>query len=267
MVWALVAAIMLLAVVAFRLAAWVTDVESEARRADQVAQERIAAATERVASLERTAQEQSLRLGSLEARLEGRPDPADTAAAVRPGVVAVSSGDGGPGGGLGTGFVLASVEGSSVIVTNYHVVAEQWTAQVRTVTVHRDGESFLGAVERVWEADDLAVITTPRTLPTLTVAEQPAKAGDRVLVVGYPPRRGWSVAGAVIAENSAEHLRFSTPVAPDERNGVDVDGGGVVVDADGHVVGVVTTQAGTEKVVGLSSVVPIAEVCKLVGIC
>jgi putative serine protease PepD len=256
--------VVVLVFMSFRLSESLADSKSDSTRAQRAADQRIAAAAQRAVALTGTMRDQSMRIASLEARLASQRDPAEVAAAVRRSVFTVSSGEGGPGGGLGSGFVLVSTETRSIVVTNYHVVANQWVTKVGAVTVQRGDESYLGTVERVSEADDLAVITVPRPLPALTVVKEHPKVGDALLVAGFPLERGWFVSSATVSaldtDEGADAVWFSAPLGPG-------DTGGPVVDREGHVVAITVPTTAGQGIEGTARAVLIAKVCRVFGIC
>jgi putative serine protease PepD len=216
-------------------------------------------ARERADGLERTVSDQTVRLGSIEAKLNAQRDPADVAASVRPSVFTISTRDG-----LGSGFVVSSTNDTSSIITNFHVVARQWLEGRKDVLLKRDDVTYHGTVQRVSEADDLALISVAGSLPALSVARRDTKVGETVLVVGSPLGLGGSVASGIVSAvrttDGVDYLQFSAPISPGNS-------GGPVVDRDGNVIGVAVAKLVARGAEGLSLAVPVAKVCQHFGVC
>jgi putative serine protease PepD len=197
----------------------------------------------------------SRRLATVEARLNSQPDAAAVAKRVEASVFTVVAGDA-----LGTSFVLASSGGSSSLVTNFHVVADEWDAGRHTVHLRQEGRELDATIDRVSKGDDVAVLVAPASLPVLPRATAQPAVGDSVLVVGAPLGLGGSVSNGIISAFRDGYIQFSAPIAPGNS-------GGPLVNLRGEVVGVARSKLVAEGAEGLSFAIPIAVVCTAVSVC
>ena len=152
--------------------------------------------------------------------------------------------------GLGSGFVLPG----GVVVTNRHVIE-----QPREVTINTwDGRSFPVTVAGVATDSDLALLELGEDtdLPVAELRTDPVTTGEEVLVVGYPGGGPAEVAegrvlgladGTVLGE-PAEVLRIEVEVTQGSS-------GGPVFDSSGRVVGVIFA---IEVDAGVALAVPVA---------
>ncbi|MGH8900847.1 MAG: S1C family serine protease [Egibacteraceae bacterium] len=133
----------------------------------------------------------------------------------------------------GSGFAIAS----RALVTNRHVIANASEIQVNTW----DGQSLNAVVSRVAYYSDLALVVVDGELPLAgTLAPRDARAGDYVMVTGFPLGGQQTVAEGdvldyVIGANLGEGtqvMRLSTTIQPGNS-------GGPVLDRRGDVAGVV----------------------------
>lgn len=220
------------------------------RRALDRLERRIAQAERRATSADRSL---GRRLGVVETQLRAAPSPAEVARRVAPSVFTIESD-----GGLGSSFVIHSEAGTSVLVTNFHVVADGWVNGRRTVRVRQEDRTYEGRVTTVAAADDLALVEVAVALPALVPSDTEPTVGDPVLVVGSPLGLGGTVASGIVSafrtEGGVRYLQFSAPISPGNS-------GGPVVDRRGRVVGVATAKAVAAGAEGLSFAIPIARVC------
>lgn len=139
---------------------------------------------------------------------------------------------------MGSGFVAAP----DYVITNAHVVAGTDTVNLdTTVGVH-------GAEVVFYDPDvDIAVLYSPGLgLGPLTMAETPLETGEEAIVMGFPLSGPFDASPARIRERimitganiyaSGQHEREAYSVRGTIRSG---NSGGPMVDAEGHVVGVV----------------------------
>jgi len=193
------------------------------------------------------------RVGQLEIK---SPDSAAVARLVQASVFTIDTPDG-----LGSGWVVRSAGGSSVIVTDYHVVQAVWTGTTaHTVQVKQDGKSFPGTITKVDPGDDLAVVTVKQMLTPLSRSTTDAMVGDAVLVVGSPLGLGGTVANGIVSSFRNGLIQFSAPISPG-------DSGGPVVNRQGQVIGVAESKLVGSGVEGLSFAIPITTVCSTVTTC
>jgi len=195
------------------------------------------------------------RLGVLEAKVGDQPDLPKVAGAVQPSVFTIRTA-----GGLGSGFVLRSVGGRSTVVTNFHVVADAWRTASRQVSVDNENRRLTGVIQRVVEADDLALIEVEADLPALERATTPPKVGDPVLAIGSPLGLSGSASSGIVSAVRADALQFSAPVSPGNS-------GGPVIDRRGHVLGITTSKLVGNGAEGLSFAIPVDTVCTSLKVC
>ncbi|HEX3568040.1 MAG TPA: trypsin-like peptidase domain-containing protein [Acidimicrobiales bacterium] len=183
-------------------------------------------------------------------------DPAAVAAHVRASVYTINTPEG-----LGTGWVVSSANGSSSLVTDYHVVDSVWTASgAKTVQVDQNSTNLTGTITKVDEGDDLALITVKASLTPLVRATVSAMIGDEVLVVGSPLGLSGTVANGIVSSFRNGLIQFSAPISPG-------DSGGPVVNTTGQVIGVAESKLVGTGVEGLSFAIPVATVCSTVTTC
>lgn len=223
-------------------------VAGESHRATTRSQHEAAAATATANALAR-------RVADLQARLDAQPNVAAVAKRVEASVFTIGTTDG-----LGSGFVLQSTGSSSLLITNYHVVEDDWKAGRHQVKVRQEGAPDRdGTVEKINEADDLAVVRVAASLPVLSRGGAPA-IGDAVLAVGAPLGLGNSVSTGIVSAFRDGLIQFSAPISPGNS-------GGPVVDSGGHVIGVARSKFVGEGAEGLSFAIPIALVCSTAVTC
>jgi putative serine protease PepD len=236
-----VAAFLLIALIADHLALQRT-IDASHRSVDQ----RLAA---QVAATNALAQ----RVGGLESK---SPDVVAVAKLVRASVFTIDTPDG-----LGSGWVVSSAGGSSVIVTDYHVVQSVWTStKAHTVQVKQEGKNLTGTITKVDMGDDLAVVTVKQSLTALARATTEPTIGDAVVVVGSPLGLSGTVATGIVSSFRAGLIQFSAPISPG-------DSGGPVVNQQGLVIGVAESKLVGSGVEGLSFAIPITTVCSTVATC
>jgi putative serine protease PepD len=193
------------------------------------------------------------RVGDLESK---SPDVVAVAKLVRASVYTIDTPDG-----LGSGWVVSSAGGSSVVVTDYHVVQSVWTgSSAHTVQVKQEGKNLTGTITKVDTGDDLAVVTVTQTLTALARATGEATIGDAVVVVGSPLGLSGTVATGIVSSFRSGLIQFSAPISPG-------DSGGPVVNQQGQVIGVAESKLVGSGVEGLSFAIPITTVCSTVATC
>jgi len=234
---------------------------AEADLSDLRSQERAAAAD--LSDLRRQERAAAAANASLNSELSGLKqaqfDVAGVARQVQPSVVTIGTARG-----FGSGFVVLSRDGTSSIVTNFHVVASAVSTGERTVLVGLRNGSVQGTIVKVSEENDLALITVTTSLPALALATGTPGVGDPVLVAGTPRGLEGSVTSGIVSGlrtfGGMPFIQLSAPTSPGNS-------GGPVVDRAGKVLGVVTmkdTAPGTE---GLSFAIPFFRVCAVLIAC
>jgi putative serine protease PepD len=250
--WVLPAVTGLVLVVIGVALAWVrSDDRARSRRLQQA-----------VAELNRTLADQaaaanglSRRLGEVESRLEAQPDPAEVARRVAPAVFTVEAGDS-----VGSAFAVSSSGGRASLVTNFHVVEEEWGAGRRKVRLRRPDRDLEATVDQVNRANDLALLTVAVELPTLPKAASEPVVGDPVLVVGSPLGLGGTVSNGIVSAFREGYIQFSAPIGPGNS-------GGPVVNRKGEVIGVARSKLVAFGAEGLSFAIPIALACSTMKAC
>jgi putative serine protease PepD len=199
------------------------------------------------------------RVRALEKDLSGQPDTAATAKTASRSVFTIVTAQGN-----GSGFVVRSGNGSARLVTNFHVVAETFLNGGRTVDVVRKDRTYSGRIIDVSEANDLALITVPSSLPALDVAKRRPDIGDPVLALGSPLGLGGTVTSGIVSafriEDGLSYLQFSAPISPGNS-------GGPVVDERGRVVGVAVAKLVAEGAEGLGLAIPTNRLCPALRVC
>lgn len=227
----------------------------DARNRSTRIEEALLEARTRLEAQEAAANGVSRRVGELEARLNSQPDQAAVAKQVGASVFTVESGDS-----IGSAFVISSEGGRSTLVTNYHVVEEEWSAGRKRVRLRQEAKQLDATVERVSVGNDVALLTFAGALPALSKAPDQPAVGDPVLVVGAPLGLGGSVSNGIVSAYRNGYIQFSAPIAPGNS-------GGPVVNLRGQVVGVARSKLVAEGAEGLSFAIPISLVCTTMTAC
>jgi putative serine protease PepD len=232
------AAIVAVAAVAASVVAYVA-------RTELTMQAQLAAQQQRIATLERTAATQ--------------PDWPAIAAAIGPSVVTVETDAA-----LGSAWVAHADAGGSDLVTNFHVVADAWTAGKATVTVRAGDVTTSGTIVRVDQSDDLAVVHVREKLVSLAEATQRPKVGATVMAVGSPLGLSGTVTIGIVSGfrslAGSDYVQFSAPISPGNS-------GGPVVDSRGRVVAVASAKLVGDGVEALSLAIPVQTVCLTLVTC
>ena len=165
---------------------------------------------------------------------------------------------------LGSGWVVSSDGATSELLTNYHVVKDDYRTGDTSVEVRRRGESYPGEIVDVSEANDLAVIRVHHALPALTLHRNRARVGDPVLVLGSPNGLGGTVTSGIVSAyrtlDAIDYLQFSAPISPGNS-------GGPVLDETGKVLGVAVMKDVHDYTEGISYAIPTARVCEALDVC
>jgi putative serine protease PepD len=201
----------------------------------------------------------STRLGTLEAKVNGQPNPAAVAKKAAPSVFTVVTEQD-----TGSGFIVSADDDSSELITNYHVIASTYEAGGRTVKITRGKTSYTGRITQTEEAYDLAVISVSRKLPVLPVAKTKPAVGDPVLVLGSPLGLGGTVTSGIVSayrtQDGDREMQFSAPISPGNS-------GGPVINLRGQVVGISVAKYVGDGAEGLSFAIPAQTLCSVIDVC
>jgi S1-C subfamily serine protease len=200
------------------------------------------------------------RATQLEKKTGNNLDAQDVAKGVLPSVFRVSTPQA-----LGTAFALGASApngGGTDLITNFHVVADEWNGGGRDVTLQRQDLQFNAKIVKVDQNRDLALLHSDESFARLTAATTVPGVGSPVLAVGAPLGLEDSVTSGVISAvrntPDGERLQFDAPINPGNS-------GGPVVNAQKQVVGVATAKAQDAEGIGLA--IPIKVVCDTFAIC
>jgi S1-C subfamily serine protease len=201
----------------------------------------------------------SVRVGTLEAKAKNSADPAALAKATSPSVFTVETRSG-----LGSGWVAASSDGHSQLVTNFHVISDVYVNGGRAVSIRQGDRTYPATITSTSAADDLAVLSVGVKLPALSVDRAEPASGESVLVVGSPIGLGGSVSSGIVSavrtEEGVRYIQFTAPISPGNS-------GGPVVNRHGKVIGVSVAKIVGGGAEGLSFAVPAARVCADFDVC
>jgi putative serine protease PepD len=211
-------------------------------------------------SLHREITSQQHTIGQLQARVDvlektsnSQPDWPSVAAGVEPSVATIEAGDA-----SGSGWVAHSDQSGSDLVTNFHVVADAWSAGNATVQVRQADRTTTGTIVRVDTNDDLAIIHISERLPVLLSASRRPKLGTTVMAVGSPLGFDGTVTLGIVSGfrsiDGSDFVQFSAPISPGNS-------GGPVIDDHGRVVAVASAKLVGTGVEALSLAIPVQVVC------
>ncbi|HEX9099563.1 MAG TPA: trypsin-like peptidase domain-containing protein [Candidatus Dormibacteraeota bacterium] len=196
---------------------------------------------------------------TLQAKVDAQPDWTSIARNAEPSVFTIETDYG-----LGSGWVARAGAGGSEVVTNFHVIADAWSAGVVTVDVRQGDRSLKGTIARVDPNDDLAVIHVGQILPVLLTAPGRPVLAQAVMVIGSPLGLGGSVSAGVISGfrslEGSDYVQFSAPISPGNS-------GGPVVDARGRVVAVASAKFEGSGIEALSLGIPVQTACSALVAC
>ncbi|MEG9224599.1 S1C family serine protease [Aeromicrobium sp. Sec7.5] len=194
----------------------------------------------------------------------------DATAAQEEGLVYINTVVGyGDGGGAGTGMILTS---NGTILTNHHVIEGATSIEVEVVST---GETFEADVVGHDDSADVAVLqlqgASDLTPVDLDRNEQVA-VGDEIVAVGNANGDGGAASAAAgvvtdldltITARSATGSEELTGLIEVDADVVSGDSGGVLLDADGEVIGMTTAASqGQADIVGYA--VPIDDAVRIV---
>lgn len=216
------------------------------RRAESSTRSQVVAQQQTIANLQK-------RVGLLEEAESAQPDWPAIAAAVEPSVVTIETDVS-----IGSAWVAHVDANGSDLVTNFHVIAEAWSAGSASVQVRQGDITWAGTITRVDRNDDLAVVHVRERLAALKAASQRPKLGATVMALGSPLGLGGTVTLGIVSSfrslEGSDYLQFSAPISPGNS-------GGPVVDSHGRVVAVASAKLVGTGIEGLSLAVPVQVVC------
>lgn len=226
-------------------------------------QRSLAAQNKDIGALHKGQAADARRTTALEAQAKGTLNPATVAKHVLPSVFRVRAGDE-----IGTAFALGKAPngGGTLLITNYHVIANEQASGGSDVTLEQGANtSYPGKILRGDETHDLAVILLGKTVPLLKAAGKQIQPGDPVVAIGSPLGLTNTVTSGIVSglrtvpglESEGEKIQFDAAINPGNS-------GGPVVNATGEVVGVAQIKIiGQDKTAeGLALAIPITEVCQ-----
>jgi putative serine protease PepD len=198
-------------------------------------------------------------IATLQSRQTAEVDWSAVAAAVEPSVFTIETGDV-----LGSAWVAHADANGSDLVTNYHVVAEAYSAGTSTVQVKHKDSTITGTIVRVDPNDDLAIIHVAARLTPLTSVGIRPKVGARVMAVGSPLGLDGTISVGVVSGyrslEGSDYMQFSAPISPGNS-------GGPVVDDQGHVLAVASAKLVGTGVEALSLGIPVQTACGALVVC
>lgn len=204
-------------------------------------------------AMERQLAAQQQRITTLERQAATQPDWPAIAAAIEPSVVTIETDSA-----LGSAWVAHSGASGSDLVTNFHVIADAWTAGHETVTVRRGDLTSPGTIVRVDPGDDLAIVHIRERLVALVSVTQRPKIGATVMAVGSPLGLGGTVTLGIVSGfrslEGSDYVQFSAPISPGNS-------GGPVVDSHGRVIAVASAKLVGDGVEALSLAIPVQMAC------
>jgi putative serine protease PepD len=199
------------------------------------------------------------RMGALESRVNNTPDPTKITAEAAKSVFSIHDSQGG----LGSGFVLQSTGGRSLLATNYHVVEDTWEAGDREVQVTRGDETYDATILEVAVDDDVALLEVIGRLQALRISTTKPKVGSTVYALGSPLGLAGTVTSGIVSAyrelDGVEFLQYSAPTNPGNS-------GGPIIDATGRAVGIHMGRF-EASAAGLGLAIPIARACLSISAC
>jgi S1-C subfamily serine protease/RNA polymerase subunit RPABC4/transcription elongation factor Spt4 len=164
--------------------------------------------------------------------------------------------------GQGSGFLIS---GDGVGVTNFHVIADAYSADVKLgdgrlyqmLSVHAYDEARDIAIFQIGRKTGLGIEQT-RDLPYLNFATEDVHTGDRITAVGSPEGLSNSISdglvSAIRSDDADRFIQITAPISPGSS-------GGPVFNLKGEVVAITSFQF--TKGQNLNFAIPIDEVSKI----
>jgi putative serine protease PepD len=160
----------------------------------------------------------------------------------------------------GYAFVISTTAGTSDLLTDYHLIVDNYMQGKDTVDLQHGERTFTAKVIAVSPDPHVALLRIDGAWHPLAISPTSPRAGDTVTVGPFPPDA--SRQAAVIAytgPGGATHLTFSVEVPS-------LGDGTPVLDSSGRVVGIAepTSQF---RAGGVGFAVPIPSACAAVAAC
>ena len=149
--------------------------------------------------------------------------------------------------GHGTGVVISDI-GNGIILTNFHVVEDYETVGVIFSTDSDTDKLSIGAVIKVDEIRDLALVSLNTDRPDLVplmISEDPGQIGEDVHAIGHPLGEDWTYTRGYISQlrqnyswqtganrhHAADIVQTQTPINPGNS-------GGPLINEAGKLIGI-----------------------------
>lgn len=195
------------------------------------------------------------RVTKLETALQAQPDIAAITSRVEGSVFTVKTADQ-----LGTGFIVQSSGGQSLLMTDFHVIGGAVAHEQGHVKVAKGAQELDGQVVKTDENLDIALVSVNATFTPLARATAEPRVGDPMILVGSPQGLGGTATTGIISALREDFIQFSAATSPGSS-------GSPVIDRSGNVLGILTVKFAGQAVEGLSFAVPIAKACASVSGC
>jgi S1-C subfamily serine protease len=161
---------------------------------------------------------------------------------------------------LGTGWAAWTEGNFTYLITARHVVADDLSAGITTVTVRQKSHTWAGAIGKTDSVNDLAVVrVSGRIAPPLWQTPQLdvlPLAGDELILLGSPYGLEGTVTTGVVSRVSYDAIQTDAAANPGNS-------GGPAVNREGHVVGVLLAGGGEN----INFALPIQRACVTVRKC
>lgn len=148
----------------------------------------------------------------------------------------------------GSGFGFMSSGGTSLIATNYHVIAGSLRNERPPVRIHHGSSTWRGVVHSWDRFADVALIEVDVPIITLTsafAANHPPSIGDSVLAYGTPLGLEGSATVGIVSAIRGGYIQTDAQI----NHG---NSGGPLVNASGEVVGITTSGYGDGSGIGFA---------------
>jgi S1-C subfamily serine protease len=216
-------------------------------------QKKVSDLEQRMAALDATTRDLRLRAAVAGAELASQVDATAVAAQVAPSVFEIDAGNA-----TGTAWVTSMQGGTSLLVTNFHVVADVYGGGFRSVNLIKGRTTYPGTIVRVDKSADLALVSVHEPLPVLSRSIAEVAVGEPVLVIGSSLGLEGSVSTGIVSalrtERGRQLIQFTAPVSPGNS-------GGPVTDRLGRVVGIAELKVVEPGAEGLGFAVPVSVLC------
>lgn len=147
--------------------------------------------------------------------------------------------------GLGSGFIIAE---DGLLVTNYHVIKEAYTAEVRNRVIGK--YSVYGVLAANRQMDYAVLKIRARNLPTIEMGDSSkTRLGEGIVAIGNPKGLDGTISTGVISQfrndGRFSMLQISAPIYPGNS-------GGPLLNKHGEVIGLVSARLGDNATLGFA---------------